>query len=125
MRISDWSSDVCSSDLLDALLASLRAHDLEPDVLVPEPLLLPWHAGVAMVLVDANRALLRYGEARAFVGRPDELHMFAGSVTAGLDAVLLGDQQSLLPERNTRHVDVALYRSEEHTSAFQSQMRNS
>src|SRR3546814_10369096 len=88
MRISDWSSDVCSSDLpqhvavavvsrnrLDALLASLRAHDLEPDVLVPEPLLLPWHAGVAMVLVDANRALLRYGEARAFVGRPDDLHM--------------------------------------------------
>src|SRR3546814_18820149 len=52
MRISDWSSDVCSSDLL---------------------------------------------------------HMFAGSVTAGLDAVLLGDQQSPLPARNTRHVDDALF----------------
>lgn len=93
---------------LDALLAVLRAHGLEPDVLIPEPLLLPWQVGVATVLVEPGRALLRYGEARAFVGQPDELHMFAGSVSAGLDAVVLGNQQSPLPARTTRHVDDAL-----------------
>lgn len=93
---------------LDALLASLRAHGLEPDAVVPEPLLLPWRQGVATVLVEANRAVLRYGEARAFVGQPDELLMFADSVESGLDAVSVGEQRSPLPARNTRHVDDAL-----------------
>lgn len=99
---------VVSRARLDALLASLRAHALEPDVLIPEPLLLPWQAGVATVLVEANRAVLRYGEARAFVGQPDELLLFAGSVESGLDGVLVGEQQSPLPLRDTRQVDDAL-----------------
>lgn len=99
---------VVARERLDASLASLRARELEPDVLVPEPLLLPWQVGVATVLVEPGRAVLRYGEARAFVGQPDELLMFAGSVDAGLDGVLVGAQQSPLPLRATRRVDDAL-----------------
>jgi general secretion pathway protein L len=99
---------VVARERLDALLASLRARGLEPDVLVPESLLLPWQARAATVLIEPNRAVLRYGEARAFVGQPDELLMFAGSVDAGLDGVLVGVQQSPLPLRNIRCVDDAL-----------------
>src|SRR3546814_1986012 len=34
MRISDWSSDVCSSDLLDAFVSTIE-HWLEEDLKVP------------------------------------------------------------------------------------------
>lgn len=93
---------------IEALLSLLRTHGLEPDVLIPEPLLLPWQAGVATVMLESNRALLRYGEASAFVGQPGELQIFASVLEAGLDGVLVGDQQSPLPLRNSRRVDDAL-----------------
>src|SRR3546814_15225837 len=32
MRISDWSSDVCSSDLLEALVRALPEHDFSVDL---------------------------------------------------------------------------------------------
>src|SRR3546814_14355124 len=32
MRISDWSSDVCSSDLFIELFAGTQAHDLDLDI---------------------------------------------------------------------------------------------
>src|SRR3546814_18271171 len=52
MRISDWSSDVCSSDLVAAMLAQLHA------VRDPAP---QWRAGrlAAAVRADARDQLLR------------------------------------------------------------------
>lgn len=99
---------VVARSRLDALLVALRAQGLEPDAVIPEPLLLPWQGAVATLLLEPDRAVLRYGEARAFVGLADELHLFAGRVDAGLDGVLVGEQQSPLPLRHTRRVDDAL-----------------
>lgn len=93
---------------LDALLATLRGHGLEPDALIPEPLLLAWSPTASSVLLEPGRALLRYGEARAFVGQPEELAMFTGSVGAALDAVRIGDTASPLPLRATQTRDDAL-----------------
>ncbi len=94
---------------LDALLATLREHGLEPDVLIPEPLLLAWSAAASTLLLEPGRALLRYGEARAFVGQPDELHLFAAGVGAALDGISVDGTPSPLPLRSTRGCDDALH----------------
>lgn len=93
---------------LDALLATLRGHGLEPDALIPEPLLLAWSPTASSVLLEPGRALLRYGEARAFVGQPEELAMFTGSVGAALDAIRIGDTAAPLPLRGTQTREDAL-----------------
>lgn len=93
---------------LDALLATLRGHGLEPDAVIPEPLLLAWSPAVSTVLLETGRALLRYGEARAFVGQPEELVLFGGSVGTALDAIRIGDTQSPLPLRATQAREDAL-----------------
>ena len=99
---------VVARSRLDALLAVLRGQGLEPDAVIPEPLLLPWQAGAATVLLEPNRALLRYGEARAFVGQADELAVVAGRIAAELDAIVVGEQASPLPLRSRRRVDDGL-----------------
>lgn len=93
---------------LDGLLATLRGHGLEPDAVIPEPLLLPWSAPAASVLLEAQRAVLRYGEARAFVGGAEELSLFAAQVESGLDGVEVADARSPLPLRTRQTVDDAL-----------------
>lgn len=99
---------------LDALLATLRGHGLEPDALIPEPLLLAWSPTASSVLLEPGRALLRYGEARAFVGQPEELAMFTGSVGAALDAICIGDTAAPLPLRGTQTREDALQAYAEH-----------
>lgn len=93
---------------LDGLLTILREQGLEPDALIPEPLLLPYSAPAASVLLEGGRAVLRYGEARAFVGGAEELAMFAAQVASGLDGIVVADSQSPLPLRNRQGVDDAL-----------------
>lgn len=58
---------------LEAWLAQLRAAGLEPDRVLPETMLLPWQPETAAVLIDGERAMLRYGEHAAFAGDLDEL----------------------------------------------------
>ncbi|MDX2298129.1 MAG: type II secretion system protein GspL [Xanthomonadaceae bacterium] len=99
---------VVARDRLDALLAALRGHGLEPDAVIPEPLLLAWSPASSSVLLEPGRAVLRYGEARAFVGHPDELAMFAGSVGAALDGIAIDGTQSPLPLRATQVREDAL-----------------
>ncbi|MFN3842100.1 MAG: type II secretion system protein GspL [Rehaibacterium terrae] len=95
---------VIARERLDTLLATLRAAGLEPDVLVPEPLLLP----VGGLLAEPGRVLLRSGETSALALTPEELPAFlpAGPVEAILAA---GAQADLPANVTTRRVDDALH----------------
>src|SRR3546814_14983330 len=59
MRISDWSSDVCSSDLIiDAVVAASRTVSAgEPLVLAPVLTLIAIEAGLVMALAGAQRGI--------------------------------------------------------------------
>src|SRR3546814_2932731 len=100
MRISDWSSDVCSSDLLGVLV--LRGEAVVDDLLV---------RGVLLELGRGFAQIRRIPEAL-----PDAL----GLVHDLLLFEQLGEQDV---ERDDRHDDENAERSEEHTSELQSLMR--
>lgn len=95
---------VIARERLDAHLATLRAAGLEPDALVPEPLLLP----VGGLLAESGRVLLRSGETSALALTPEELPAFlpAGPSEATLAA---GAQADLPANVTTRRVDDALH----------------
>src|SRR3546814_7071633 len=88
MRISDWSSDVCSSDLWDARIKS--AHD---DRMTPEHpdrvLLLHGLARTPRSMAGLARALEGAGYAIVNHGYPSRRHDIA-TLTAQLRAVLAG-----------------------------------
>src|SRR3546814_3921231 len=105
MRISDWSSDVCSSDLLDfdqrqQTLAYVAALNYETKLLIK-----PECSKVGMKLNDCETASTVLGKGREGRGgmknRPDEMHA---------------------RERTSTH-RLGIVRSEEHTSELQSLMR--
>src|SRR3546814_7980917 len=56
MRISDWSSDVCSSDLLETVIAR-EDHAKEVNLFGLGPLLLERYRGIFHRLYAADRAL--------------------------------------------------------------------
>src|SRR3546814_9172027 len=131
MRISDWSSDVCSSDLhfLGHLVGAAADRGFEPrhqfGVFGEEGL------GILAALADADRVIAEPGA--RFLDQP------------GLDAEIedLADLGNALPVHHVEfdllerrrdlvldHFDAGgvaddLVRSEEHTSELQSLMRNS
>src|SRR3546814_1137001 len=133
MRISDWSSDVCSSDLLHLTVpADIAAERCRPIVLQPLRL---WHGPADYPGPPARprlkpfqtrrcRQMAEEGQAPAFPCSPS-------GPTYG--AALL---QSRLQDRQLRHKAdrrarpvspevQPVSRSEEHTSELQSLMRNS
>src|SRR3546814_8885604 len=99
MRISDWSSDVCSSDLL---------------------------AVAAIVAVVGIRRLIvgRWARGQLLLGHRDQLLLFFRRVLV-LDAktVALDDARRGLVANQRITLLLALRRSEEHTSELQSLMR--
>src|SRR3546814_6158146 len=100
MRIIDWSSDVCSSDLLG------KAAGLEPAI------------GIAHVEFGQNGAGI--GIDRAGVADQRRVERLAGMLGHGK----LGDEALGQPARLVLwHVDIDAQRSEEHTSELQSLMR--
>src|SRR3546814_6650125 len=111
MRISDWSSDVCSSDLDLAVEQALRFQGLDE-------VLLGAQARHAHPLHQAQRLVLAVvvGEHQAgdFVGHG--LEQLVALFDLELARLHLAVEQDL---------DVDLVRSEEHTSELQSLMRNS
>src|SRR3546814_6195432 len=113
MRISDWSSDVCSSDLQVAVVAGL--HELHDD-----PLALDEAVGMAGGRGDLQAHVLV--EVALAVGLEQRDHLAVRPdphldvVLAGLDAVDRGDIAAHL-------FDLPGFRSEEHTSELQSLMR--
>src|SRR3546814_6912693 len=106
MRISDWSSDVCSSDLMEEGAAELAVGDaLEPDVLLALR-----HLADAVVL-DPAQGLAGDLARRVLLARLDEAPgpQKAADVV-GAEGALHG------------HPDVSWFRSEEHTYELQSLM---
>src|SRR3546814_1827019 len=109
MRISDWSSDVCSSDLEHAIehraLAFVLPFAFERPVTHLHRMAAPLH-------VHHRRAAEVCGEARGVDGGRGDDHL---QVAAPLQQLLQVAEQEI-------DVETAL-RSEEHTSELQSLMR--
>src|SRR3546814_9348076 len=112
MRISDWSSDVCSSDLVEILVVLLiEAHAL--DVLAGAEALVQLGA-----VADVLQLALQVGAALAGLGVLD-LHSAPQAAlvfddVARADRVAVDLHEGIVRERG---------RSEEHTSELQSLMR--
>ena len=80
---------------------------------VPDTLLLPVSANQWVVVVEANRCLVRVSEEQAFVCQPDLLNVFLGaSLEAGAPAsiVLYSQSESELPELDLALKDLMLVR---------------
>src|SRR3546814_7841091 len=126
MRISDWSSDVCSSDLLLRVDQEVATHDLGVGI--------AQHGGAARV---ADHLLGALAHAVALAGKGRDHLARAGNPEALLRPGLVlqfGHFASFLNEtRQLERVGMPLagplnsrtrgYRSEEHTSELQSLMR--
>lgn len=95
---------------LEAWLAQLRAAGIEPDVLLPETLALPWQPDRPVLLVDGGRCLLRIGESGALGGEAGEIAAFVQCMDTlpGVDAWRVGDSHSPLPTQDQRLVAHAL-----------------
>src|SRR3546814_4846282 len=114
MRISDWSSDVCSSDLFIGRDADHRVGELGcRSRLAPE---VEFAQGPAAEIGDD----LARAEARGFAAQRLEMR--------GLPFIGFDVARELLVDAGAAHLDrdrAAVGRSEEHTSELQSLMRNS
>src|SRR3546814_4877029 len=114
MRISDWSSDVCSSDLAEALLA-----DLGDDEAYLSCTLLAQLMAARRELYHFHDMLKLEAETRKALGRP-------GSRFASI-ALKASVAPTLMAQGKTgfarQFLEEALERSEEHTSELQSLMR--
>src|SRR3546814_1596162 len=119
MRISDWSSDVCSSDLL---ITGAAVPEIVP---VQYACFLEQadgavHGGDRNARIDGRGAPVQFLHVRVIGGIAQHL---------GDDAALFGDAQALFMAKGF-DVDLAVHagslgRSEEHTSELQSLMRKS
>src|SRR3546814_5731915 len=129
MRISDWSSDVCSSDLISTqhfstplALAWLVSHlaAIGDDDIVLEP-----SAGVGMLATWADRAkavcINEIDPVRAGLLR----HLFPGISVTSFNAAQINQHVSVAPTVVIMNPPFArnAARSEEHTSELQSLMR--
>src|SRR3546814_4978055 len=101
MRISDWSSDVCSSDLSVALYGSA-----------------PCRSGSLLRSAASIRPSLAPVERGALLRRGDQPYGPVGGLVGGI-----GARQPALHGRAAFDRDRRIGRSEEHTSELQSLMR--
>src|SRR3546814_9657349 len=116
MRISDWSSDVCSSDLLRL--------DLELEgIEFPE---FPWLLGASGTLPDAERLARTLPSARGASARLFGLGADGYRLSAYHDYLQTHPGAWLAGASGRLRIDMfgnVLRRSEEHTSELQSLMR--
>src|SRR3546814_7351621 len=109
MRISDWSSDVCSSDLL-AILDTSRLDDA----------VIRARAGLSAAQAQVVQARASRAESQAALSRLREVSRLSGGKVPAKTEM----EAAVAAEARARaKVDSA--RSEEHTSELQSLMRNS
>src|SRR3546814_3393262 len=114
MRISDWSSDVCSSDLL----GSSRQHGRHPQ-LIPRLRYAPARKGRCFGPPLIHETSKMTGKTRIWFNRGFSLASIAGLMRAAdptLDVLVSVSQQSV-------HYTGPTVRSEEHTSQLQSRLR--
>src|SRR3546814_5668532 len=114
MRISDWSSDVCSSDLGCAHCIDLHTRDLLKTMPLDKVVLLPVWAEVPYLFDPQYRAALAWAEE---VTRASETHASDEAYAAAAAAFEPRDLVDLTI------AIAAMNRSEEHTSELQSLMR--
>src|SRR3546814_5906784 len=115
MRISDWSSDVCSSDLAHGAVGDRRRH-LQRDVVEIE-VLLQWEVEMEIGVHGAAAAFRRHAETRQQVEArmvEDRQRIVHRAGRLGVDAQQLIDALRSIGGGK---------RSEEHTSELQSLMR--
>src|SRR3546814_8482255 len=116
MRISDWSSDVCSSDLIDVSEGREQLgelHHQEPVLIVR--LVALWLSFLRFVPAETRNAIEI--AAQCFKGVRTQI---AGAFTLGKKAVNLHQRQMVADRINLQQ-----YRSEEHKSELKSLMRSS
>src|SRR3546814_3899373 len=101
MRISDWSSDVCSSDLVD--IGSLRE-----GILIPQ---------IAVKMADSGASVFVVDKKGHAVPRSIRLGEMQGDKWVVLEGLRPGEKIV------TNGVQKVMARSEEHTSELQSLMR--
>src|SRR3546814_7646010 len=114
MRISDWSSDVCSSDLVSAQTVVELAKAVAKALLV---------GGVAVAVIGGHRddmlALMHAAPTEALVQALTLVALCAALIVASLGIIVLLD----VPWQIWSHLKKLRMRSEEHTSELQSLMR--
>src|SRR3546814_1338106 len=118
MRISDWSSDVCSSDLLVRIRALLPL----PSALSKNDSPMPWHRALDLAVAQGQCNSLRGGDRRTlFVHPPNSRKQDARLWFQVLGQIEVGQ----IPDCQVGEVDWVGegVRSEEHTSELQSLMR--
>src|SRR3546814_1056257 len=129
MRISDWSSDVCSADLLTTLIVRGLVERVQPRATGGRPQaryvltaegreLFPRNYGaIAAALISQLHARMGEAEVGAML---QEL----GATVAATQAPLQGENGEALTRALAQRLDALGYeRSEEHTSELQSLMR--
>src|SRR3546814_3359008 len=92
MRISDWSSDVCSSDLQAEMMMMVDHGVLEPDRINRERMKMDMGGGMTMEHDDPNSLLLEPGKSGEIVWtftKAMELE-FACNVPGHYDAGMVG-----------------------------------
>src|SRR3546814_7438206 len=137
MRISDWSSDVCSSDLIDAFRGFALADPIAPFVVINDrDAKTAWSftllhevahlwigaTGVSGGHFEGSTEQFCNDVASSFLLPPRELAQLA--VTRSTSQ---GDANQLITAFATERLisrSLVAYRSEEHTSELQSLMRN-
>lgn len=106
----DLGVAVIDKQRLEHHLAPLRAAGIEPDRLLPDAALLPWQQGSATVLIEGERALLRYGTSAAFAGHarelPDWLSLIAGEASAPARLRWIGAAPAVAPAIATEREDL-------------------
>src|SRR3546814_15629884 len=72
MRISDWSSDVCSSDLVDVALCRFQLHRTHLEVVVGHAPAVVAEAGPAAAAEAVGLGHVAQGEIEGLAGRSEE-----------------------------------------------------
>src|SRR3546814_5171542 len=117
MRISDWSSDVCSSDLLDQRRLLVGAADLDQQRDLAVAVVIVGEIGEFLALDDTEAGHAVRGHFVGFGQRQRKVAHAAEQIARGAFARDIGGEG--------RRIELMLGRSEEHTSELQSLMRSS
>lgn len=98
----------------------LRDAGLEPELMVPESLALPFHGDAPSLLIEGKRTLLRRTHAQALAGTTDEVVAIASNTEPVLEAHawLVADAQAPFPSRTTTLIPHALHAFSVRDGAF-------